>query len=607
MRARIAETVIDGASSRAACACEGPHADGGGGRWSTRPPGPVAARVCEGFVQSPIHAPACELRGAPRAPHGPGLGLLPVESDAPLNNSPASGGAPASRPGPFTPRQWGILGVLTLAVMLLAIDGSVLALAVPSLSADLDPTANQILWIGDIYSFAIAGLLVTVGNIADRYGRKRTLLVGATGFAAASLLCALSPDANVLILGRFLLGVFGAAVMPSTLSIVRDTFDDPGQRTRAIAIWSIGTTGGAALGPLLGGFLIEHFRWSSVFFINLPIMVLVLAVGVPMLRESYGNREASVDLASSALSILTVVPIVYVVKEAAHGGFAWPQALALAVGTASGWAFVRRQRRLEHPLLDLGLFGIPAFSGAVLTAGIAIFALVGLLYFFSQYLQLVRGMAPLSAGLVEMPATITGILATLAAPRLLPRLGQGRAIALGTALLGVGMGIVAAAESVPGIVLILVGVGVLGFGAGMTSTLTTDAIVSAAPRERSGAASAISETAYELGAACGIAVLGSVLSSYYRWFVALPDDFESAHGAGASDSLARTLEALGASGTAAADGVPPGGSDPALAEAARLTFAHGMQATAVFAVLLCLAAALVAWRAIPSGPARMGE
>ena len=530
-----------------------------------------------------------------------------MESDAPPNNSPASDGAPAARPEPFTPRQWGILGVLTLAVMLLAIDGSVLALAVPSLSADLNPTANQILWIGDIYSFAIAGLLVTVGNIADRYGRKRTLLVGATGFAAASLLCALAPDANVLILGRFLLGVFGAAVMPSTLSIVRDTFDDPRQRTRAIAIWSIGTTGGAAIGPLLGGFLIEHFRWSSVFFINLPIMVLVLAAGVPMLRESYGNREANVDIASSALSILTVVPIVYVVKEAAHGGFGWHQGLTLAVGTASGWAFVRRQRRLEHPLLDLGLFRIPAFSGAVLTAGIAIFALVGLLYFFSQYLQLVRSMAPLAAGIVEMPATVTGILAALAAPRLLPRLGQGGAIALGTALLGVGMGIVAAAESVPGIVLILVGVGVLGFGSGLSMTLSTDAIVGAAPASRAGAASAISETAYELGAACGIAVLGSVLSSYYRWFVALPADFESAHGAGASDSLARTLEALGASGTAAADGVPPGGSDPALAEAARLTFAHGMQATAVFAVLLCLAAALVAWRAIPSGPARTGE
>ena len=607
MRARIAETVIDGASSRAACACEGPCADGGGGRWSTRPPGPVAARVCEGFAQSPIHAPACELRGAPRAPHGPGLGLLPVESDAPPNNSPASDGAPASRPEPFTPRQWGILGVLTLAVMLLAIDGSVLSLAVPSLSADLNPTANQILWIGDIYAFTIAGLLVTVGNIADRYGRKRVLLVGAAGFAAASLVCALAPTAEILILGRFLMGIFGAAIMPSTLSIVRDTFDDPRQRTRAIAIWSIGTTGGAALGPLLGGFLIEHFRWSSVFFINLPIMVLVLAVGVPMLRESYGNREASVDLASSALSILTVVPIVYVVKEAAHGGFGWPQALALVLGAASGWAFVRRQRRLEHPLLDLGLFRIPAFSGAVLTAGIAIFALVGLLYFFSQYLQLVRGMAPLAAGIVEMPATVTGILAALAAPRLLPRLGQGGAIALGTALLGVGMGIVAAAESVPGIVLILVGVGVLGFGSGLSMTLSTDAIVGAAPASRAGAASAISETAYELGAACGIAVLGSVLSSYYRWFVALPADFESTHGAGASDSLARTLEALGASGPAAADGVPPGGSDPALAEAARLTFAHGMQATAVFAVLLCLAAALVAWRAIPSGSARTGE
>ena len=594
MRARIAETVIDGASSRAVCACEGPRADGswrlGGGRWSTRPPGPVAARVCEGFAQSPIHAPACELRGAPRAPHGPGLGLLPVESDAPPNNSPASGGAPAARPEPFTPRQWGILGVLTLAVMLLAIDGSVLALAVPSLSADLNPTANQILWIGDIYSFAIAGLLVTVGNIADRYGRKRTLLVGATGFAAASLLCALSPDANVLILGRFLLGVFGAAVMPSTLSIVRDTFDDPRQRTRAIAIWSIGTTGGAAIGPLLGGFLIEHFRWSSVFFINLPIMVLVLAVGVPMLRESYGNREASVDIASSVLSILTIVPIVYAIKQIAHGLFDTTLAIGLVLGLVSGVLFVRRQMSMEHPLLDLSLFRIPAFTGAVLGSAASVFALVGLVYFFSQYLQLVRGLSPLAAGLVEMPATVTGILAALAASRVLARLGRGHAIGFGGAFMTLGLGMVAVAASVSGVIMIMVGVGVLGFGAGMASTLTTDAIVSAAPRERSGAASAISETAYQLGAAFGIAILGSMQSALYRWFVALPADFDQVHGSTAGDSLSGTLGVL--------DLADP--ADAAVAEAAKTAFTHAMQITTVFALVLIAASAAVVWRVIPS-------
>ena len=490
----------------------------------------------------------------------------------------------------FTGRQWGILGVLTMAVLLLAIDNSILSLAVPSLSADLNPTANQILWIGDIYAFTIAGLLVTVGNIADRYGRKRVLLVGAAGFAAASLVCALAPTAEILILGRFLMGIFGAAIMPSTLSIVRNTFDDPRQRTRAIAIWSIGTTGGAALGPLLGGFLIEHFRWSSVFLINLPIMVLVLAVGVPMLRESYGNREANVDIASSALSILAIVPIVYAIKQIAHGLFDTTLAIGLVLGLVSGVLFVRRQMSMEHPLLDLSLFRIPAFTGAVLGSAASVFALVGLVYFFSQYLQLVRGLSPLAAGLVEMPATVTGILAALAASRVLARLGRGHAIGFGGAFMTLGLGMVAVAASVSGVIMIMAGVGVLGFGAGMASTLTTDAIVSAAPRERSGAASAISETAYQLGAAFGIAILGSMQSALYRWFVALPTDFDQVHGSTAGDSLSGTLGVLDL-----ADPV-----DAAVAETANTAFTPAMQITTVFALILIAASAAVVWRVIPS-------
>ena len=504
-------------------------------------------------------------------------------------------------------RAWAALAVLTLAVTLLAIDSTVLALAIPSLSADLSPTASQLLWIGDIYSFTLAGLLVTMGNVADRIGRRRLLLIGTFGFGTASIMAAFAPSAGALIAARALLGVGGATIMPSTLSLIRNIFPDARHRTTAIAIWSAGSSGGTALGPLVGGVLLERFWWGSVFLINVPVMAAVIVTGLWLLPESKNDQGAPVDLASAVLSVLAIVPITYAVKSFAHDGLTVVAIAALVGGLAAGWLFIRRQRTLATPLIDVELFRRPAFTWAIAATVLAIFALAGLLYFFSQYLQLVRGMAPLAAGIVEMPATVTGILAALAAPRLLPRLGQGGAIALGTALLGVGMGIVAAAESVPGIFLILVGVGVLGFGSGLSMTLSTDAIVGAAPASRAGAASAISETAYELGAACGIAVLGSVLSSYYRWFVALPADFESAHGAGASDSLARTLEALGASGTAAADGVPPGGSDPALAEAARLTFAHGMQATAVFAVLLCLAAALVAWRAIPSGSARTGE
>ena len=491
---------------------------------------------------------------------------------------------------PLTARQWGTIAVLTGAVMLLAIDGTVLSLAVPRLTADLAPSATELLWIGDVYSFVLAGLLVTMGNVADRIGRRRLLLIGSTGFGLASLLAAFAPTAGVLIAARVFLGLFGATIMPSTLSILRDVFRHPLQRTRAIAVWSAGATGGAAVGPLVGGFLLEHFWWGSVFLINLPVMAIVIVAGLLVLPESRGNADARIDAVSALLSIVAIVPIVYAVKHLAAQGFDVTVVLTALVGATAGWVFVRRQRRLATPLIDISLFRIPAFTGAVLANGIAIFALAGLLFFFSQYLQLVRGLSPLIAGLVELPATIMSVLVALVAVAIVKRLGAGRSIATGLTLGGGGLALVGFAAGQEGIHWILIGVSVAGLGIGLAMTLSTDAIVSAAPVERAGAASAISETAYELGVAMGIALLGSLQTVFYRWLLQTPSGLDDAIAAQVRESLPIGLKALDETVAIQAEA----------AHLAREAFTSGVQTTAVVAAVLLIVAALTAWKLIPS-------
>ncbi|WP_196819520.1 MFS transporter [Schaalia sp. ZJ405] len=485
---------------------------------------------------------------------------------------------------------WGIVSVSTVAVMLLAIDGTVLSLAVPHLTQELAPTSSEILWIGDIYSFTLAGLLVIMGNVADRFGRKKVLLIGALGFTLASTLAAFAPSAEILIAARALQGAFGATIMPSTLSIIRDSFRQPQMRTRAIAIWSIGATGGAAAGPLVGGFLLEHFWWGSVFLINLPIMMFLIAAAFPILRESYGDHTAPIDLLSALMSVVAVIPVVYSVKHIAHDGLdasAWVSAL---IGITAGIMFIRRQRRLTHPLLDVSLFGIPAFTGAVLSVTISIFALVGLLFFFSQYLQLVLGYTPLQAGLFELAATAASIAANLCATRLLIFMGRGRAVSFGLVLMALGMGILALAEGNGTLWLLICAIGILGFGSGVAMPLATDAVVSSAPIERAGAASGVSETAYELGSALGIAILGSLQASLYRSSLDIPTSLEPDLVTGIRQSLAQALASLDMSDPTQA----------AIAQSAREAFTHGMQLTATAAAAIIILGAAIALTVIPS-------
>ncbi len=477
--------------------------------------------------------------------------------------------------------------MLAGAVLLLAIDGTVLYLAVPSMIEDLEPSATQVLWIGDIYSLALAGLLVTMGNLADRIGRKRLLLIGTTAFGLASALAAFAPSAELLITARALLGVAGATIMPSTLSMIRNVFPDAAERTRAVAIWSSASAGGLALGPLVGGLLLERFWWGSVFLINVPVMLVLLVAGIVLLPESRNPEPGRFDLASAALSMLMIVPLVYCIKNAVSHGVDVVTVTTALVGVVAGWVFVRRQLRLKDPLIDIELFRNPAFSGAVLANMIAIFALVGLLFFFSQYLQLARGFGPLKAGLAEMPVMLASMVVVVVVGTAMARLGRGRAIAAGLALTAAGLALVAVAERADSYVWLALTLIPVGLGVGLAMTLTTDAVITAVPARKAGAASAISETAYELGVSLGIAVLGSIVALSYRSALpelsALPAEVRGA----VEDSLASALNVLEPSS--------------ALAEAAREAFIAAMQTTSLVAAAITAVAALIAWCTIPSG------
>ncbi|WP_280444429.1 MFS transporter [Nocardia brasiliensis] len=485
-------------------------------------------------------------------------------------------------------REWAGLSVLALALLLLAVDATVLDLAVPAISADLAPTTPQLLWIIDVYSFVLAGLLVMMGNLGDRIGRRRLLLIGAAGFGVASLLAAWAVSPEMLIGARVLQGVAGATLMPATLGLIRSMFLDPRQRTVAIAVWSAMAGGGAAAGPLLGGWLLEHFWWGSVFLVNLPVMLVLIGLGPFLIPESRDPNPGRFDLASAGLSMLALVPIVYAVKETAAHGFAVTTTLVAVVGAIAGVLFVRRQRTLAQPMLDLKLFALPRFRTAVLTNLLAVFALAGVLFFGSQYLQLVLGRTPLQAGLLLLPGLAMSVVASLAAAWLVRRMAPGRVLggaltvaAIGSALF-LWLGPDAATSTTP----FILGFLFIGAGVGVALTVSADLVVSSAPAERAGAAAAVSETAYETGIALGVAVLGSVVMAIFR------NGLDLSHVP--SDQVGVASESLGAA-TAFAQQLPESVAGAFLASVHE-AFVSGIHFAAVGTASILLVAAWVAFR-----------
>ena len=414
-----------------------------------------------------------------------------------------------------TAREWVGLAVIALPCLLYAMDLTVLNLAIPSLSAHLRPSSTELLWIIDIYGFLVAGSLITMGTLGDRIGRRRLLLIGAAAFGVASVLAAFSTSARMLIATRALLGIAGATLAPSTLSLIRNMFHDPGQRTVAVGIWISSYSAGAAIGPLLGGVLLERFWWGSVFLIGVPVMLLLLVLGPLLLPEFKDPRAGRLDLFSATLSLGSVLSIIYGLKRMAETMRPWPAILFVVAGLATTVVFVRRQKMLTHPLVDLGLFRSRAFTTALLTYTLGTFVAFGVFVFIGQYLQLVLGLSPLQAGLWTTPFAAAFIVGSLVTPLLLRRISPGSLIGAGLGLSAVGFGLIGLVGT-SGLALLVTGFVVYSLGLAPVFTLSNDVVIGHAPPERAGAAAALSETGSELGGALGIALLGSIGTALYR-------------------------------------------------------------------------------------------
>ncbi|HEU4620932.1 MAG TPA: MFS transporter [Burkholderiaceae bacterium] len=413
-------------------------------------------------------------------------------------------------------REWLGLAVIALPCMLYAMDLTVLNLALPRLSADLKPTSAELLWIVDIYGFFVAAALITMGTLGDRIGRRRLLMVGAAAFGAASAIAALATTPAQLIASRALLGLAGATVAPSTLSLIRHMFHDEAQRTLAIAVWATSYSVGAAVGPLLGGIILEHYSWQAVFLMAVPVMVVVLLAAPLVLPEYRDPHAGRLDIVSAVLSLVAVLSAIYGCKSIAQDGLSVLAVSAIGVGVAVGAVCVRRQRTLAHPMIDLALFKLRAFRTAVFINILACVAIFGAFILLAQYLQAVLGLTPAVAGMWTVPSAVAFVLGSMTTPWVAQRNSRRAVIVVSLLIAAGGCMAISIIDASRAFGPFIGAWFAFAFGIAPLFTLTTDMIVGAAPPEQAGAASAISETGSEFGGALGIALLGSLATAVYR-------------------------------------------------------------------------------------------
>ncbi|MGW8489076.1 MFS transporter [Streptomyces sp. NPDC055886] len=495
-------------------------------------------------------------------------------------------------PPPAGPREWLGLAVLALPTLLLAMDATVLYLAVPHLSVALRPSGGELLWIADIYGFMIAGFLVTMGTLGDRIGRRKLLMIGAAAFAVASALAAYATSPGMLIAARALLGVAGATLMPSTLALITNMFRDPRQRGTAIGVWATCFSAGVALGPVLGGVLLQTFWWGSVFLLGVPVMLLLLVAAPVLLPEYREPRAGRLDPASVVLSLAAVLPVVYGIKELAAGGPALLPVVLLAAGPVFGVLFVRRQSGLADPLLDVTLFRNRSFSAALGIQLFSITAMGGVYLLITQYTQLVEGLSPLTAGLWLLPAAGALVAASTLTPALARKVPAAYVIGASLAISAVGYLILTQVDGAGGLPVLVAGFVVVYLGISPMFVLGTDLIVGSAPPEKAGSAAAMSETSTELGVSLGVAVLGSVGTAVYRDRMtgAVPAEVPAPDAGSARESLPDAL--------AVAEGLPDRLHD-LLLEPARAAFTDGLNVVSGISALLVAALAVLAVVLLP--------
>ncbi len=486
-------------------------------------------------------------------------------------------------------RDWIGLAVIAMPCLLYSMDLTVLHLAMPQIAIDLKPSASQQLWIVDIYGFLIAGSLLTMGTLGDRIGRRRLLMIGAAAFGLTSLMAAFSQNAEMLIVARALQGIAGATLAPSTLSLIRNMFLDPQERTFAIGVWVAAFSAGGALGPVIGGVILNHFWWGSVFLLNVPLMLGLLALSPILLPEYKDPNAGRMDLLSVAQSLAAVLAIIHGMKRIAEDGLALSPVVTILAGLLLTTLFVRRQKHLTDPLIDISLFRRPAFSTALTVNLLGLFTVLGTFFFIAQYLQLVMALSPLDAGLFLAPSGLTFAAGSMLAPVLVRHHAHGTVVAWSFLLAAAGFAILTQLGN-GGPILLFVGMIVFCMGLAPVGALTTDLVISAAPPERAGAASGISETSFEFGGALGIAVLGSVIAATYRLMMHDVPDIPGVSADGMEAARGTLSGAL-----AAAQGHAGREADQLLMTA-RQAFVDAFEITSAIAtVCALLAAALAAW------------
>ena len=497
-------------------------------------------------------------------------------------------------PIPAGRKEWIGAIVLSVACLIYSMDLSVLFLAIPAITRDLHPSASELLWINDIYGFMVAGFLITMGTLGDRIGRRKILMIGAGAFGLASLMAAFSPTPSMLIVARALLGIAGATIAPSTLSLIVNMFSVEAERNRAIGIWGTAFALGGLIGPLIGGVLLQFFDWGSVFLINLPVMA-ALIVSAPFLLPEFRNEQSGrLDLLSVGLSLATVLPVIYGLKHMAVDGFRIHHLVPIAIGLFLGTLFLRRQLRLADPLIDLKLFKVPAFTASLMVNLFGVCFVFAVFLYQNQFLQLVLGQSPLEAALWSILPSTAFTVMSLQAWRVTQRLGAVPTVLSGLLINAVGVAVMAVAVYHENLYGLLFASTLIGIGFVPVVLTTTGLVVGSVAPAKAGAASAISETAAEFGGALGVAVLGSLGSLVYRLQMQGADtsDLTPQHANAVRETLAGAVESAATLNA----------MDAAWLALARFSFSLGFAVICAVAAITLLALAALASRVYATSP-----
>ncbi|HTN81426.1 MAG TPA: DHA2 family efflux MFS transporter permease subunit [Acidimicrobiales bacterium] len=490
-------------------------------------------------------------------------------------------------------RRWAILGVLCLSLFVIVMDNTIVNVALPSLVRELGATTSQLQWIVDSYTLVFAGLLLSFGALGDRFGRKGALLGGMAVFGAASLVAAVSSSAGELIASRAVMGLGAALIMPATLSILTNVFTVPKERAVAIALWSAISGAAIALGPVTGGFLLDHFSWGSVFMVNVPIVIGAVIAGWAIVPTSRDPAAPKIDVGGALLSIVGLVGLVYTIIEAPHHGWTSTQTIAGFAGSLAVLAlFIVHELRTSEPMLDIRFFENARFTAASISVTLVSFALFGFIFMATQYLQFVLGYSPLSAGVHTIPFAVAVMVMAPRSAKIVERFGTKRVVATGMLLFALGLLVASTSTVTSGYGIVFVAIVLMGSGMGLTIAPATESIMGSLPKEKAGVGSAVNDTTREIGGALGVAVIGSVLASVYSSHLT-----DAASGRLPQPALDTATSSVGAA-LAVAQRIGPA-AEP-LVSAARQAFVDGMVIGSRLTAVVAVIGALVALKWLPA-------